>query len=77
MIGDDGEKRREDAEQSISNVLKHRNSVNGDYDSPDAENLYLTRSSIETSHAFPEIHLRFIASAASSSPQEERSNLVL
>jgi len=77
LIGDDGEKRREDAEESINSVLKHRNSINGNYDSPDTKNLYFSRSSIETSYAFPEIYMRFIASSASSSPKEERSNLVL
>ena len=77
LIGDDGEKRGEDAEQSFNGVHNHRNVDHGDNDSPDSEDMYLTRSSVEAPHAFPEIHLRLLAAKASPFTQEERSPLVL
>ena len=77
MIGNDGEKHREDVEQSLGGVHNHRNVDHGDNDSPDAGNVHLTRSSLEAPHAFPEIHLRLLAAKASPFTEEERSPLVL
>ncbi|CAN7126563.1 unnamed protein product [Brassica rapa subsp. narinosa] len=66
-----------ETENRIASVHNHRNVDHGDYDSPDAENMHLTRSSLEAPHAFPEIHLRLLAAKASPFTEEERSPLVL